>query len=148
MQNETITIEYAGPSKNNPKFGSIKTNDNRWFSCPIGMLPQFTKGATVNVVTESKEYNGKTFYNIRGMAQPSSPTPTNTQSTSGSAIPREAAMAAMAVIGKLYEGTGTFPGAELLADQFLATAHAWMMAEDAYKEGKSRTDPADEIAPF
>lgn len=153
MQNETITIEYSGVSKRDNRFGSVKTSDGRWLSCPAGMLNRLPKGATMVVTTETNE---KGYTNIKGIPpansqpQQSYQAPANTPNNTQSGIPREAGMASMAVVGKLYEGTGTFPGRQIIAQQFLDVAMAWMDAEIAMKNYKAQggADPADEIPPF
>jgi hypothetical protein len=157
MQNETITIEYSGVSRRDNRFGSVKTSDGRWLSCPAGMLNRLPKGATMTVTTETNE---KGYTNIKGIPPVNSQTatqtyqapvntPNNTQSTSGSPISPVAGMAAMSVVGKLYQGTGQFPGRAIIAQQFLDVVMAWQDAEQGmknYKDGLG--DPAGEIPPF
>lgn len=136
METKTLTIEWSGPSNKNPKYGRIKDSTGTWYDCPVGMVPQIPKGATLSLIVEQNE---KGYWQIKGvnrtgaapiaqMAPIVQAAPQSSPQRPG--ISKEAGMAAMAVIGKLFQGTQTLPSRAVLAQMFADVAMAWTDAEN------------------
>jgi hypothetical protein len=61
MTTERVTVQYINEPKPGRKTGSIKTTDGRYFDVWPNLLPQFQKGKSYEIETESREYNSKTY---------------------------------------------------------------------------------------
>lgn len=63
----TVNVAFVNQPKNNPKFGSIKTEDGMFYSVPANMLSQFSPKSKVEITYTSREYQGKTYYTVSSM---------------------------------------------------------------------------------
>ena len=73
-QLETVTVQYVNPAKPGKKTGSIKVTDGRYIDVWPDKLDQFEQNGTYSILTEQREFNGKTYYSLKGMAD-SAPAP-------------------------------------------------------------------------
>lgn len=64
---ETIVIEYAAPSKKNPQYGSVKSQDGRWFDTTLPMV-EALRGQRGQAVAVEVVQNAKGYSQIRGFA--------------------------------------------------------------------------------
>ncbi len=68
MQLETITVQYVNPPKPGKKMGSIKDTAGRYINVWPDKLDQFQPNGTYNVMLEQGEWQGKTTYTLKSMA--------------------------------------------------------------------------------
>lgn len=54
---QRVVVKYVNyPSKPDAKFGNIKTSDDVTIMVPVARMAEFTKGATVDILTETKTW--------------------------------------------------------------------------------------------
>ena len=68
MQLETITVQYVNPPKPGKKMGSIKDVAGRYINVWPDKLAQFQPNQTYSVLLEQGEWQGKTTYTLKSMA--------------------------------------------------------------------------------
>lgn len=52
-----VTVKYVNyPSKVDAKYGNIKTSDDQTIMVPVARLAEFTKGATLDILVETKTW--------------------------------------------------------------------------------------------
>src|SRR3990167_5126010 len=159
METRTIMIDYAGPGKKNPAYGKVKSGED-WFDCSLDIANQLYKhkGKQVQVLVEQTP---KGYWQIKGfpnamqmggqqyapasVGQAASVVVANIAPPQG--IGREEGMFAMAVIGKAFQGLGTIPAQQVLADAVYHAVLAWRDAELSLKEFASRTAPTTRPGP-
>ena len=163
METRTITIDYAGPGKKNPAYGKVKSGED-WFDCSLDMANQLYKhkGKQVQVLVEqtpkgywqikgfptAAQMGGMQFEMARGPVSAGQAVASVTASIAPpQGIGREEGMFAMAVIGKAFQGLGTIPAQQVLADAVYHAVLAWRDAELSLKEFASRTAPTTRPGP-
>jgi hypothetical protein len=119
-----ITVAFVNRPNKNPKFGSIKGEDGRYYDIDAHMVDKYRKGMTFDAPVKEREYGGKTYYSIpssfdpaggqaappapNGQASPAPPRPASNGNTHST--PRQ--MFIMGVVGRAM-GSGTFQPADI-----------------------------------
>lgn len=114
-------IQFVNSPKPGKQFGSVKTSDGNYISVHPSMLHQFQQGQTYDLEVEEREYQGKTYLNLKRVlgdqgnmrpvaaAAPRTPAPPKGESQVDWDR-KNAAMFTMGVIGRALQTTGNIPG--------------------------------------
>jgi hypothetical protein len=65
-----ITVAFVNHPNKNPKFGSIKGEDGRYYDVDAHMVSKYRKGMTFDAPVKEREYGGKTYYSIPSSFDP------------------------------------------------------------------------------
>lgn len=72
----TIKIAYVNSPQQGRKNGSVKTDMGEFYGVPPSMLSQFSQGASYVVDYGTRDYNGKTYRDVKNVIRMvSAPTP-------------------------------------------------------------------------
>ena len=127
-QTATITVQYANGPKGNAKSGSVKDTNGGYWGIPADKLSfwEGMKGKTVAVQYEEREYNGRTYKNIKGCMGAAQPAANGTSSSNAEDI------FVTGVVGRAM-GSGQFGLSDIKA--------LTLAAVEAYREWKAPPAP-------
>ena len=134
-----VKVDFVnGPKQAGGKYGSLKCGD-KYISIPIAEQSKFAKGQTYNIEVETKESNGKTFYNWKRTIQQSTPSTERPASGYGSDT-QAREIFVTGIIGRYLGGPGStgksFPSAEQVEQMIRAAELGWKLAHYNAQEGE------------
>lgn len=153
MMQATIVPSFIDPPKPGKKNFSVKDKDNVRWSVPPGIAQQMQKGQAIVVDYEVSDFQGRSYNLVKGMAGSMSPPsqpqrPAAPKMNGSKSVGEEASMFAMGLLNRLYAGTGTFPGFDVLRDQIVQARGAWLNAMGHTRGEEVKPAAGDSDAPF
>lgn len=123
----TITAQAVYPANAGKKFGAVVDQTNNRFPATPDILAQISKGQTVTIEIGHQNWGGKPVQVINRVLD-AAPRVQGTQALALPPADKDCRIFVCGFLQSLYQGTGTYPGADALMDIIYATRCAYEAA--------------------